>query len=69
MMTNSVELEYAIKKSGMSKKQFAKKLGISLQTFYNKLYNRVEFKASEILKACELLKLNGKEKDKIFFAN
>lgn len=66
-MTNSVELEYAINKAGLTKKDFASKLGISLQTLYNKLNNCTEFKAGEIIKACEILNLKGKERGKIFF--
>ena len=68
-MTDVIELEYALKKAKMTKKAFAIALGISLQTLYNKLNNSAEFKASEILKACEILGLKNSEKEKIFFAN
>ena len=67
-MTDVLELEIAIKRAGITKRDIAKKLNISLQTLYNKLNNSVEFKASEIAKTCELLRLNRDEKDKIFFA-
>lgn len=67
-MTNTLELEYALKKAKITKRSFAKLLGISLQTLYNKMNNSVEFKASEILKACEILHLKNADKEKIFFA-
>ena len=58
-MTNKIELEYAIKKAGLTKGEFAKRLGISLQTLYNKINNNVEFKASEIIQASKILKLES----------
>lgn len=67
-MTDSIELEYKLNKLKISKKRFAELLGISLQSLYNKLNNAVEFKASEIAKACEILNLNREERDQIFFA-
>ncbi len=67
-MTNKIELEYAIKKAGLTKGEFAKKLGISLQTLYNKINNNVEFKASEIIQASKILKLDSKTRNQIFFA-
>lgn len=67
-MTNTLELEIAIKRARISKKELAKKLNISLQTLYNKISNTVEFKASEISELCNILKLSNKERDLIFFA-
>ena len=67
-MTNMVELEYELNKAGLSKRDFAFKLGISLQALYNKMGNKVEFKASEIKTACEILHLDIKKKEEIFFA-
>lgn len=67
-MTDTLELEIAIKKSGFTKRKLAEKLGISLQAFYNKLNNETEFKVSEIIKICKLLNLSNKSKEKIFFA-
>lgn len=66
-MTNAIELEYILNKMRMTKKEFASLLGISLQALYNKLNNKVEFKASEIINACRILKLKDTERDKIFF--
>lgn len=67
-MTNTLELEIAIKRARISKKELAKKLNISLQTLYNKISNTVEFKASEISELCNILKLSNKKRDLIFFA-
>lgn len=67
-MTNSDMLEIALIKSKVTKKELASALGISLQALYNKLSNSVEFKASEIIKAAELLKLTKSERESIFFA-
>ena len=67
-MTNAIELEYILNKMKITKKEFASLLGISLQALYNKLNNKVEFKASEIIKACKVLQLADTDRDKIFFA-
>lgn len=66
-MTNKVELECALKRAHISKQNFAKMLGISAQALYNKLNNKAEFKASEILKTCKLLCLKGEDVETIFF--
>lgn len=66
-MTDSITLEYFLKKSGITKLMYAAKLGISLQALYNKLNNDSEFKQSEITTTCEILRLSNRERDKIFF--
>lgn len=63
-MTNTLELEIAIKRRGLSKKAVAKHLGLSEQGFLLKLNNSTEFKASEIQSLVELLELPDKS---IFF--
>lgn len=68
-MTNTEALEIALIKSKTTKKELAKKLGISQQALYNKLCNLAEFKASEIAKATEMLKLSKEDREHIFFAN
>ncbi|WP_094607771.1 hypothetical protein SPSIL_008610 [Sporomusa silvacetica DSM 10669] len=69
-MTNTLELEIAIKRAGLTRKEIANKLGISLMGLYKKINNITEFKASEISKLAELLKINNfKEKERIFFAS
>lgn len=59
-MTNTLELEIAIKRKGLSKKEVAKHLGLSEQGFLLKLNNSTEFKASEIQALADLLELPDK---------
>ena len=47
----------------------AEKMGISRQTFYLKMSGQREFKASEIEKICDILRLTDDEKSSIFFAD
>lgn len=68
-MTNTVELELLIKKSGLKKGYIAKVLGLSRQALSNKINNKSLFTATEISLLCDLLKITSlKEKDRIFFA-
>ena len=64
-MTNTHELEYAIIKADLKKKDVAKHLGLSEQGFLKKLNNKNEFKASEIAKLVKLLNLKDAS---IFFS-
>lgn len=66
-MTNTIELEVAIKRAGMTKREVAGKLGLSDMGFYKKINNITEFKASEISILCNILAI--KERDEIFFAS
>jgi len=68
-MTNTLELDYAIKRAGLDREKVAKILGIGITTLFNKLHNKVEFKASEIAKLKTLLNLSKEQRDMIFFAN
>lgn len=47
----------------------AEKMGISRQSLYLKLDGQREFKASEMEKVCEILRLTNQEKSCIFFAD
>lgn len=67
MPTNSNKLKAKIIEEGFTQTQIAKKLGISFQSLCYKINNRIEFKASEIQKLCELLSI--KDKDSYFFCN
>lgn len=67
-MTDTMELELAIKRAGITKRDIAKKLEISETALYHKLSGGVEFKASEIVKMKEILNLTNEQRDKIFFA-
>lgn len=66
-MTNSLELELQIKRIGISKKEIAKRLGITDMTLFNKIRNETEFKASEIAALTEILMLTEKQRNLIFF--
>lgn len=65
-MTNTLELEIAIKRAGITKRNLAKMLGLSEMGLYKKINNITEFKASEIAKLTEILDLQNK--DEIFFS-
>ena len=67
-MTNSEMLRDIIDKSGYRVHFIAKTTGICYQAFLNKINNVTEFKASEISALCDLLKIQGIDKEKIFFA-
>ena len=64
-MTNTIELEVAIKRSGLTKRELAKRLGISEMGLYKKIHNITEFKASEI--AILVKELNILNMEEIFF--
>jgi len=66
-MTNSLELELQIKRIGISKKDLAKRLGISEMSLFNKIRNETEFKASEIVALTEALNLTQEQRNNIFF--
>ena len=69
-MTNTELLEELIMKSGYKKSYIAKVIGLK-STFglMKKVQNKTEFKASEIVKLCELLGITKLEdRNKIFFA-
>lgn len=65
-MTDTLKLEKAIAKSGYMKQFLAEQLGISRSYFLMKTKGEAEFKASEIVKLGELLKLDTIEIDEIF---
>lgn len=68
-MTNSLELELQIKRVGITKKEIAKSLGISEQALFNKIKGETEFKASEIYKLTDILRLSAESRDLIFLMN
>lgn len=65
-MTNTAELRAAFARQGVSKKAAAEYLGISRAALHMKINNQREFKASEIDKLCDLLKIV--DRMEIFFA-
>lgn len=56
-MTNTAKLKEAIAISGFSKDQVASKLGISTHSLNRKIYNKSEFKVSEIEALRDILAL------------
>jgi hypothetical protein len=66
-MTNTLELDIAIKRAGYNRAQVAKALNLTMTTLFNKIHNKVEFKASEIAKLKALLNLSNEQRDLIFF--
>lgn len=65
-MTDTRKLNAYITMSGLSRLEVANHIGLSLNSLWKKINNKVEFKASEIYKLCSLLKIT--DKDSIFFA-
>lgn len=67
-MTNWRQFEIALLANKVDNKQIiANLLGISLPSLYSKINNDTDFKASEIYKIAEFLKLNADDVNLIFF--
>ena len=67
-MTNTALLEEYIKKSGYRKGYLSDVLGLSRYGFLLKCNNKAEFRASEIEKLCNVLKIDTEARMNIFFA-
>ncbi len=68
-MTNTELLNKAIQDSGMLRSYIMRCVGIkSYATLRAKIENESEFSASEINKLCEILHLDKKQREEIFFA-
>lgn len=65
-MTNTVLLKEAISASGFKMAYIAKKIGISTAGFRNKINNKTEFTASEIVILSSILNLDSSMRDQIF---
>lgn len=68
-MVDTGTLRVVIKESGLKNKWLADKLGVTEQTFCNKMGGRSQFKADEIRLLATLLRLRAKEVQEIFFAD
>ena len=67
-MVNTILLRQIIKNSGLKYQYIAENLGITRYALANKLENKSEFKACEILKLTKLLHIESLEqKENIFF--
>lgn len=65
-MTNTKLLQMAITNSGKTKREIAKRLGISEMGLYKKITARSEFKGNEIAKLKDILSLSSDEMSEIF---
>lgn len=68
-MTDTLELEIAMKRARLSRADVARLLNISVTALFNKMHNSTEFKVSEVLKLKEVLRLSNKKVGIIFFAS
>lgn len=68
-MTDTEKLRKLISESGLKLEYIAKQLDITRFSLQKKLENITEFKASEIQRMCEVLKIEDADlKEQIFFA-
>ena len=67
MPTNSNLLRGRIAEKGYTQKEVAQMIGITYQSFSDKINNKSNFKVSEIIKMCAILDIA--DKDRYFFAN
>ena len=66
-MIDTELLQEKLNKSSFRMTFIAKELGITYQALLNKLNNKCEFNADEIISLGRLLHLTGAEVDRIFF--
>lgn len=67
-MTDTAKLRAVIRENGMPITFLAACIGVSRESFYHKLNNETEFKASEIVRLTAILHLSQNQRDEIFFA-
>lgn len=68
-MLDSEKLKCAINESGIKMYKLASELNLSPYGFALKVSGKNDFKASEIVKLCDILNLERHQRDEIFFAN
>lgn len=66
-MLDSEKLKGVINESGIKMYKLASELNLSPYGFALKVNGKNDFKASEIVKLCNILKLEGRRRDEIFF--
>ena len=66
-MTDTEMLKELISNSGMKYLYIAEQLGITRYSLQKKIENKNEFKASEVNRLCELLRINSLEKKEAIF--
>ena len=67
MPTNSNLLRGRIAEKGYTQREVAKMIGITYQSFSEKINNKSNFKVSEIIKLCDIHDIS--DKDRYFFAS
>lgn len=67
-MANTKMLKERIEESGITITALSRKLNMSRENFYNRL-EKGEFKVSEMIIICNVLQINDKDRELIFFAN
>lgn len=60
-MTNTLMIEMAIRRAGLTKKEVTRQLGLSVMGLHQKINKTKEFKASEISQLYNLLNLSSLE--------
>ena len=65
---NRAELRAEIARKNISNREIARALGISEQSFYNKIGGTSEFKESEIKKLVSILELTPDDVNRIFLS-
>lgn len=68
-MVDVKALQDAEMRSGLTRQFIVNGLGMSYGHYTDLIYGRVDWRAKEIAKFCELLRLKRKDRDAIFFAN
>lgn len=66
-MVDESALRKAIQVSGLKQYKIAKLMGLSTYGLFKKITGITEFKGSEIVKICEILNLDNKQRENIFF--
>ena len=69
VITNTALLQAAIDRSGKNPTTLAAEWGVSVPTYYSRIYGNSEFTASEICAAVKSLRLNRTERGVIFLAD
>lgn len=66
-MTDTALLKSAITASGLKLGFIAERIGMSRQSLYRCIKGETEFKQSQIAALCDILSLNRRDMERIFF--
>ena len=66
-MCDTEKFKELIDANGVKYGFLANMLGLSLKSFYNKMYGKTEFRFSEGKKLAEFFEITAKERDQIFW--